>query len=144
MVIEAVTGNSYADQLETSLFSPLGLEHTGYCQADGSELLVGYRATADGLTAVTLQDTTDYLGGSGGLCSTAGDLVRWQRALASGEVVSRDTYTAMTTPTILANGDTIPYGFGANVETLEQYDVIRRVERWPGSPAVWRTIPTRT
>lgn len=124
VIIEAVTGDSYANHLEASLFSPLGLNDTGYCRPGGEELLVGYRATAEGLSAVVLQDTTDYLGGSGGLCSTVADLVRWQRALATGRVIAPDTYAMMTTPTVIATGDTVPYGFGVDLETLENHDVV--------------------
>jgi CubicO group peptidase (beta-lactamase class C family) len=50
--------------------------------------------------------------GSTGLCSTASDLIEWQAALAVGLVVSPDSYEQMTTPTTLAGGTSIPYGYG--------------------------------
>ena len=46
--------------------------------------------------------------GSAGLCSTAGDLAAWNRALHGGRVLSPASYAAMTTPRGAAKG----YGFG--------------------------------
>ncbi|MGH7694732.1 MAG: serine hydrolase, partial [Gemmatimonadaceae bacterium] len=50
------------------------------------------------------------------LCSTVGDLVAWQRALAAGRVVKPASYTAMTTP----EGAAIPsvYGYGLAMDSL--------------------------
>lgn len=123
VIIEAVTGDSYAGHLEESLFEPLGLESTSYCGFAGEEVPTGYRAPADTLETVVLEDT-DFLGGAGGLCSTVTDLVDWQRALGTGRVVTPTSYALLTTPTVLSNGDTVPYGFGADLGTLEDHAVI--------------------
>jgi hypothetical protein len=52
------------------------------------------------------------------------DLLVWQEALASGRVVSTETYRAMTTPTVLASGDTVPYGFGLSVGRLGEHRTV--------------------
>lgn len=124
LILEQVTGETYARYLEASLLEPLGLEDTGYCGHDGEVVAPGYRAVADDLEAVVLDEAHGYLGGSGGLCSTAADLVEWQHALASGRVINPETYALMTTPTVLVTGDTVPHGFGADIETLENRAVI--------------------
>lgn len=124
LVLEAATGESYAEYLETNFFDRLGLERTHYCRTGGPASLVGYRASATGLEAVELRDTTDYLGGSGGLCSTAGDLVRWQLALASGAAVDPSSYERMTTPASLPSGEASPYGMGAFIGELEGFGSI--------------------
>ena len=49
---------------------------------------------------------------AGALCSTVGDLVKWQRALMGGSVVNAQSYALMTTPDTLNNGRPINYGFG--------------------------------
>lgn len=121
LVIEAATGESYGDHLRTHFFERLGLGQTHYCRVGGPASLVGYRAMASGLEAVELRDSTDYLGASGGLCSTAADLVRWQAALISGDAVGEASYERMTTPALLASGDVSPYGMGAFIEDLEGY-----------------------
>jgi hypothetical protein len=60
---------------------------------------------------------------AGALCSTVGDLAKWDRALWSGEVVAPESYVEMTTPT----GAAAPrrYGFGLSRDTLAGQVVIR-------------------
>lgn len=123
VILEEVTGESYAQHLEVSLFEPLGLDDTGYCGYGGAEVPAGYRTVGDDLEAVVLEDS-DFLGGSGGLCSTGADLVNWMQALATGRVIAPTSYALMTTPTVLPSGDTVPYGFGLDIEALEHHRVI--------------------
>ena len=123
VIIEEVTGDTYADHLQESLFDPLGLANTSYCGTSGAAEATGFRVRADTLEVVVLEDT-DYLGGSGGLCSTAADLVRWQRALATGRVLRPSSYALMTTPTVIANGETVPHGFGVDLDDLEGHAVV--------------------
>ena len=125
VIIEVVSGDSPAQYLHGHLFEPLGLERTSYCGFDGEAVPYGYRAPADTLEMVVLRDT-DYLGGSGGLCSTARDLANWQHALATGRVVSPSSYEIMTTPTVLSNGDTVPHGLGTDLSTLEGHPVVEQ------------------
>jgi CubicO group peptidase (beta-lactamase class C family) len=49
---------------------------------------------------------------AGSLCSTVGDLVAWERALASGRVVKPASYTAMITPEGAAVRSRYGYGLG--------------------------------
>ena len=64
---------------------------------------------------------------AGALCSTVGDLVAWQRALAAARVVKWPSYTAMTTPegAAVATG----YGYGLAADTLGGH---RRVQHGGG------------
>jgi hypothetical protein len=52
---------------------------------------------------------------AGALCSTAGDLVTWLRALHGGKVLSPTSYAEMTTPSRLTNGLKLRYGLGVGV-----------------------------
>ena len=64
-------------------------------------------------------------GAAGGLISTARDLVRWQRALVTGQVVKPDSYLEMTTPFLLDNGRETGYGMGLELDTQA------------GQPCIW-------
>ena len=57
-------------------------------------------------------------GGAGGLISTARDLVRWQIALVSGQVVKPESYEEMTLPYMLADGHETAYGFGLGLKPM--------------------------
>ena len=52
---------------------------------------------------------------AGGICSTASDLMAWQRSLSGGRVLSLDSYRQMTTPVELSQGRRSSYGFGIAV-----------------------------
>lgn len=119
-IIEAATGKPYARYLEEDLLAPLGLEHTLYCdvtrvvpdRASGYEYEGGQLVNASFLSM-------NVPGGAGAMCSTVGDLLAWTRMLHGGEVVSAASLREMTTPTVVASGDTIPYGFGLALGDLE-------------------------
>jgi len=52
---------------------------------------------------------------AGSLCSTAGDLVIWLKALHGGKVLSAKSYAEMITPSKLNDGTPLRYGMGIAV-----------------------------
>jgi hypothetical protein len=52
---------------------------------------------------------------AGSLCSTAGDLVTWLRALHGGTVLSPESYAELITPARLNDGTPLRYGMGIQV-----------------------------
>lgn len=118
MIIERVSGRSYADYLEQEFFLPLGLTSTDYCgRGVASPNPGGYRQIRTAVFAVT--GANPSLGfAAGAVCSSALDLLRWNDALAHGRVVSPASYAQMTTPVQLSTGDSVGYGFGLAVAPL--------------------------
>jgi len=120
MIIEKLSGKTYAQYLKDELFTPLGLKSTMYC--DQAPLIKhraqGYATQPGGgfINAEPLSMTQPYAAGS--LCSTVTDLAVWTQALASGKVVSPASYKLMTTPVALNDGKPITYGFGLGTGVL--------------------------
>ena len=113
VILERVTGQPYAEYLKTHLFGPAGLAATTYCDTRAiiPNRARGYDAVGvDVLNAPYMSMSTPF--SAVGLCSTAGDLVTWARALRSGKVISRQSYRLMTTPEGAAAGAKPPYGYG--------------------------------
>ena len=117
LVIEAVSGLSYETFVQERLFGPLGMDDSYYCSE--SEIRPrrahGYdMAGPDSIVrAGYLDHQWPYAAGS--LCSTAGDLVRWNRALHGGEVLGPGAYRALVTPQPLEDGTPIGYAMGLRV-----------------------------
>jgi CubicO group peptidase (beta-lactamase class C family) len=111
MLLEKVSGKPYAEYLESTLFAPLGLTHTYYCER--SPLIPhrarGYQREGKSFTNAPYLDMSQPYS-AGALCSTVGDLARWNRLLATGKVVSPASYAEMTTPE--GNAGLNHYGFG--------------------------------
>lgn len=113
MIIEKVSGKPYGQYMHDGFFEPLNLHRTRYDSTPDviKNRAQGYRWEDDKL----LNDISMAMsipGGAGALISTAGDLVRWQIALANGHAVSEESFKHMCTPAALSNGKTRDYGFG--------------------------------
>lgn len=120
LVIEAATGNNYADEVESRLLEPLGLDDT-YIAGSGDKnpaLVDCYARNGDNLSG-TSDPSYGWAAGAG--VSTPTDLARWTAALYGGDVLSADSLTRMTTPTELADGTVTDYGLGSFVELDEEH-----------------------
>jgi D-alanyl-D-alanine carboxypeptidase len=113
MVIEKASGQKYAKYLDAQFFKPLGLKETSYCPSKTSDpaFALGYSKGPIGTVRAQFLDLSHPFS-AGALCSTVGDFVKWQRALAGGKVVSPASYALMSTADTLNNGRKINYGFG--------------------------------
>jgi CubicO group peptidase (beta-lactamase class C family) len=116
LVIEQASGRDYGRYVHDELAVPLALTGTGYCE-DGSAVPGRGR---DYLSGVKTVSPTSYwmeprFFAAGGLCSTVLDLVRWEKALEDGRVVSPAMLRAMRTPARLPDGLEVDYGFGTRL-----------------------------
>jgi len=113
LLVEDRAGVPYAEYLETSFFEPLGLSTLQY---ESPGVIVPHRAHGYTRNGAVLRNA-DWISmtqpfSAGALLSTAEDLVRWQLALAGGEVVTPESYSRLITPTLLPDGESTGYGFG--------------------------------
>lgn len=124
-IIAKASGKPYAEFVQEELFTPLGLTRTRY---ENNKAIIPNRAQGysfDGKSVTNDRPIgADVPGAAGSLLSSAGDLVRWSVALASGKVVTPESYALMTTPAILPDGTDTKYGFGL------------KVDRWESNPRV--------
>lgn len=113
MIVERVTGESYAAHLDRTIFEPLGLRSTSVCDP---ARITPHRARGYLVEKGQLRNEPFISPllpkGGGNLCSTAHDLVLWARALVSGKVVNPQSYALMTTPGSLIGGRQVGYGLG--------------------------------
>ena len=113
MIIEQVSGVSYAQFMQENIFQPLGMHHSYYLN---NEPIVPKRASGYGRdekgfrNAAYLSMTQPYAAGS--LGSTVDDLVLWAKAVWEHRLVSAETQELMFTPVTLADGKTENYGYG--------------------------------
>lgn len=117
MLVEKVSGRPWGTDIVERFAKPLGLEDTQNCMVPPiiPRRAHGYADVARTWTnAPYLAMSQPYAAGA--LCSTIGDLARWNRALATGTVVSPASYTSMTTPEGAALRS--KYGFGLTRDTL--------------------------
>ena len=116
MIIKQITGQNYIDYLRQQITLPIGLEHITSCVVPPENLAQGYQLlTFGGELELASEVNASFAYGAGDICSTAGDLLEWQRALASGRVVSEESYQMMITPLVLPSDIPTGYGFGLEI-----------------------------
>ena len=120
VVIKKVTGTPYAEHVQKTIFEPLGLRNTLYCderpivphRAQGYEVTDG-RVVNDGPISMNTP------GAAGALCSNVLDLLAWQRAFNADRLVSAASRRLMTTKTTLIDKSESSYGYGLGLGDLE-------------------------
>ena len=119
LLVERVTGQSFADYMRESVFGPLGMTDSrmkmvqgelipgsaqGYTPDEGG----GYRTTRD-LPASA---------GAGGVYTTVADLHRWLLNFRDPALGGSEAIEAMTTTAVLESGDSTGYGLGLMLDEL--------------------------
>lgn len=136
MVIERISGQSYADYMQHNIFRPLALTHTAF--DDPSEILPrrasGYWLS-DGVWKNARAFTPQAAYAGGGLRSNADDLLRFEEALHAGKLVSPASVRAMFTD----YGHN--YGFGSFVEKREGHRLWDHGGNLPGFSSAFEQYP---
>lgn len=91
-VIEVVTGMGFDEYLQTEIFDPLGMKHTGFTlkEDDTYRLAAQYMMDDNGITFHDIGKGNEYVfndcvkSGGGGLVSTLDDMMRFCDVLANG------------------------------------------------------------
>ena len=142
LIIEAVSGQLYADYLQQNIFDPHKLAHTCYCD---NEHLVSGRAQPY-VIARGKPRNADYISwksvfSAGALCSTVMDLANWQRALDEGGVVKTAGLVQMRSPTQPAAGPPIDYGLGTRLGILDGHRCFGHSGNGAGYAAMLQRFP---
>lgn len=153
VLLEKLHGRPYAEIVHDELAAPLALTRTRFCEdASGANGQAhGYLRKGGEFRHAAYRSIARAFS-AGGMCSTIGDLVKWNRALHGGRVVSSASYALMTTPQSAATSS--GYGFGLFVQQLPQGRSIvihggstfdfRSVTAWIPSAAITVTVLTNT
>jgi CubicO group peptidase (beta-lactamase class C family) len=116
-IIEQASGQSYAEFLEENIFTPLNMRNTGY-EDSSSEVAAGYTDRYDKSPArYILLPISD---GEGQLYSTSEDLLLWDQALYTDQLVRQDKLEPMF-ERFVRRTDEVPifgYGYGWLVTKL--------------------------
>lgn len=121
-VIEQLTSQSYSDNLNQLIFQPLALQNTYYAVPPANSSATGYTNNGSGLVTAIVWDRSAAFA-AGALSSNVYDLVKWDNALFSGQVVSPASFQQMTTPDgFTQNG--FSYGFGLAISTFNNRTLV--------------------
>jgi CubicO group peptidase (beta-lactamase class C family) len=98
-LIEIIAGLSYPTFVHDNIFAPLGMNDSGY---DSNTAVIAHRASGYAPLGSTLTNAgfihMSVPHAAGALYSTTEDLLKWQRGLFGGKVMSAASLRKMTTP----------------------------------------------
>ena len=119
-IIEVITGDSYANFIQKNFFDKLGMNNSYY--GSHSEIIKnrasGYKQGENGFeNADYLSMTLPYAAGS--LMSNVDDLLKWQKALNTNQLISKATYEKAINGSKLNNGEHIGYGYGLGAGKIQ-------------------------
>lgn len=124
MVLESVTGRTYAALLHDRIAVSLSLRSTGCTvPAFARNVARGYSWSDGWAPVATGLGASDDECSTAGLVSNAADLLRWLDGLRAAQIVSAPALAAMTASGKLRNGISTHYGYGFFISNWFGYAV---------------------
>jgi CubicO group peptidase (beta-lactamase class C family) len=145
-IIEKVSSMSYGDYLNKVIFKPLEMTNTSvYRRRYAPEKIANYAfgyVYSDSLKKYFLPDDLeetkmviwlDGIVGDGTVNSSVIDLLKWDRALYTDKLISKESKSEIFTPSELNDKTKTDYGFGWFIEDNGVYgNIVKHTGGWPG------------
>ncbi|MEA5419073.1 serine hydrolase domain-containing protein [Spirulina sp. CCNP1310] len=135
LIIERVSGQSFAEFMADQIFIPLGMNDTLVFTELGQRIpnqAEGYIVSKKG--NVNQSTLPSVIVGDGNIFSSVIDLARYDQALRNGDLVDAETLELAFTPGALDDGETFPYGLGWEVSE----DYVEHSGGWYGTSTFYR------
>lgn len=116
-IVEEITGQSYAANLQQRIFAPLGLMSATYQLPPTPPGALGYTNRGGSVVPIRMANRSSLFA-AGALSADVQDLLGWDHALYSGAVVTPASFAQMITPASIAMGGGSFYGFGLVLDSF--------------------------
>lgn len=151
MLVEKISGESFADFVQNNIFTPLGMEnsfvyHPGLDLDEISavaSLARGYERAGRWRREIPV-DFNDGITGDKGIFSTTEDLLKWDNALEHNQLVSLETKEMAFESGQLRNGYRTNYGFGFRIRKNREENIIYHNGWWKGFRTAYVRLPENT
>lgn len=143
VIVERVSGQSLAEFTKARLFEPLGMTHTGW--RDDFQRVVKDRAIAyEPISGGGYREARPFenVYGNGGLLTTVGDLMIWNRALTQRKLGERVS-ARMEERAILTSGRRVTYARGLEVSEYKGAGTVSHSGSTGGYRAWLERFPAR-
>ncbi len=144
IIIEKITGESFADWMSKEIFKPLGLYDT-YVEDKYNRVAHNYATSYDGSYDRGFVKEIEYWAytGSGNIHSTSADLLKWMRYYYDSPVGWEEAFSMMLTLDPFNDGKPNNYAFGVNVDKYKDEEKISHSGSIGGFRSYACTFPER-
>lgn len=124
LLIEELSGQSYADYLQEHIFQPLQMKSS---RVNALPVLMpqraaGYHWQKDRIENAPLVDPSQ-MWAAGAVVSNVTDLAKWDAALYTEKLLKKTTLEQSWTPARLNNGAMVNYGFGNELSVVQGHHI---------------------
>ena len=134
-IIERVSGQKFADFMQTRIFGPLGMTHTFSLPNEKRRtdplVAMSYTGSSNAPEAYP-SDDLDGLYGSGSIYTTVGDMALYDEALYAGTLLPVSVLQDAFEPAQLNDNSSEPYGFGWELEESDGQSYVAHSGAWLG------------
>ncbi|WP_281558963.1 serine hydrolase [Thalassomonas sp. RHCl1] len=125
-ILEAKTGKSYLELVDSKIVQPLKLKSTGHASALAviDNMVTNYQGMAGQIRKNKEIDWSEYSYAHSGLYSTPRELATFMTALVSQKFVSQESLKQMWQPMPLVNGQSGRYAFGFEYALRDGYQQV--------------------
>ncbi len=124
-IVEEASGQNMADYAQEKIFGPLEMDNTHF-HNDHNRIVKnrasGYAPKEDGGYEISM--TTLNMIGDGGIFTSIDDILIWDNAFYSSDVLNQDFWETMTTKGVLNNGEEIDYATGLIISEYKGLNVV--------------------
>lgn len=144
VIIEEITGMTYAEALHHYILDPLNMKETGF---DKYEEIISKRA--DGYLFLFIEYTNaPYINmelpyAAGSMYSTVGDLFKWDQALYQPGLLTQESLDLMFTPHVAAMGGHYGYGWSIVEKDIDGDDEVEKIISHGGGINGFNTLISR-
>ena len=143
-VVQRVSGMSLNAFLQLRIFGPLGMTST-YVFSTADSLVSrrqadGFRATRHGYSRITDTRNNGPVGDKG-VCSSVGDMFKWDCALYTDSPISQELIQEAFTPVETTGGKEVQYGYGFRIRYAGETRVIYHNGLWEGARTNFMRYP---
>ena len=134
VIIHRVSGQFHGDLLKRYIFGPLGME-TARIVSESDVVpnrAAGYRLDKGEWKNQEWVAPTFNTTAAGSLHISILDLLKWDAALSSGNILSKSSYEQIWSPVRLSNDSLHPYGFGWMLTPVNGHRTIYHPGGWQG------------
>jgi CubicO group peptidase (beta-lactamase class C family) len=139
VLVERVSGMSYHDFVERRIFEPLGMKESFVTRWGNPPLPNVARSPDETVSAVNCNTIV----GDGGIYSSAHDMALWNQYLERNTVVGTSTAMDEAYQPARVGADTVPYGFGWRLSSLDGMKQYAHTGSWMGFSTLNARFPER-
>ena len=125
-IADLVSGQSRNAYFREHIFGPANMSQSSFIMetTDIGTRVLGYNEASQDITLRTFEEHDSQVTGTGDVISTLSDMLKWQRAITDGTLISSEMFELASAPKYLNDGTEISRGYGFFRGTLDGETII--------------------